>query len=239
MPRTDHKRLVARGYDHIAADMLRLATSEPPGRKVGYLERVTSGLPPTARVLDLGCGPGLQSAWLAARFRTVGADISRGQLALARERAPGASFLLADMSSLAFAPQSFDAIVAFYSIIHLPREEHASLFANMHGWLKPHGRALVVLGSEDTEGAEANWLDFGADMWWSHFDAETGLDMLRAAGFGIVESAIEPDSLIGEGGHLFAICEKTDPTPGPSPKRGGEAYPSPSPFPKGKGNELA
>jgi cyclopropane fatty-acyl-phospholipid synthase-like methyltransferase len=208
MSRTGQKRLVSNSYDHIAADMLRLATSEPPGRKAGYLERVTSGLPPDARVLDLGCGPGLQSAWLSERFRTTGVDISRGQLALARERAPGASLLLADMSSLAFAPQSFDAIVAFYSIIHLPREEHASLFASMHGWLKPHGRAVVVLGSEDSEGSETNWLDFGADMWWSHFDAQTGLEMLRAAGFTIIESAIEPDSLVGEGGHLFAICEK-------------------------------
>jgi ubiquinone/menaquinone biosynthesis C-methylase UbiE len=204
----NQKRLVATSYDRIAADMLRLATTEPPGRKAGYLERTTQGLTPGARVLDLGCGPGLQSAWLAERFCVVGVDISHGQLALARERAPEASFLLADMCSLAFAPQSFDAIVAFYSIIHVPREEHAALFASMHGWLKPRGRLLVVLGSNAWEGSESNWLDMGADMWWSHFDADTGLDMLRAAGFAIVESNIEPDSLIGEGAHLFALAEK-------------------------------
>jgi ubiquinone/menaquinone biosynthesis C-methylase UbiE len=204
----NEKRLVAMGYDRIAADMLRLATAEPPGRKIGYLERATEDLPLDARVLDLGCGPGLQSAWLAERFRTVGVDISHGQLALAQERAPEASFLLADMCSLAFAPQSFEAIVAFYSIIHVPREEHAALFASMHRWLKPRGRLLVVLGSNAWEGSESNWLDMGADMWWSHFDAGTGLNMLRAAGFAIVESNIEPDSLIGEGAHLFAICEK-------------------------------
>lgn len=205
--RNDPKALVATSYDRIASDMLRLATTEPPGRKVGYLERATSGLLSDARVLDLGCGPGLQSTWLAERYRTVGADISRGQLALARERAPGASFLLADMCSLAFAPQSFEAIVAFYSIIHVPREEHATLFASMHRWLKPGGRLLVVIGSNDWEGGETNWLDMGADMWWSHFDAQTGLDMLRDAGFEIVESKIEPDALLGEGAHLFAICE--------------------------------
>jgi ubiquinone/menaquinone biosynthesis C-methylase UbiE len=206
--RNEAKQVVASGYDHIAADMLRLATSEPPGRKLGYLERLTEGLPPNARVLDLGCGPGLQSAWLSQRFRVVGADISRGQLALAQERATGASFLLADMSSLAFVPQSFDAIVAFYSIIHVPREEHAALFASLHRWLKPGGRLLVVLGCNDWEGSESNWLDMGADMWWSHFNADTGLDMLRDADFEIIESSIEPDSLIGVGAHLFAIGEK-------------------------------
>ncbi len=208
LARSDHKRTVASSYDRITADMLRLATSEPPGRKVGYLERATDGLSSDARVLDLGCGPGLQSAWLAERFRTAGADISRGQLALARQRAPEASFLLADMSSLAFAPQSFDAIVAFYSIIHVSREEHAALFASMHRWLKPGGRLLVVIGANDWQGSETNWLDMGAGMWWSHFDADTGRDMLRAASFAIVESNIEPDRLIGEGAHLFAICAK-------------------------------
>ncbi len=208
MPRTDHKRIVAAGYDHIAEGMLRLNGGEQSGPKLGYLTRVTEGLLPDAWVLDLGCGPGLQSAWLAERFRTVGSDISAGQLALARERAPGASFLLADMSSLAFAPASFHAIVAFYSIIHVPREEHVPLFASLYGWLRPGGRLVVVIGANDWEGSESNWLDLGADMWWSHFDAQTGLDMLRDAGFEIVESKIEPDSFIGVGAHLFAIAEK-------------------------------
>jgi len=201
------KRVVAAGYDRIAEGMLRLNGGEQSGPKLGYLERLTAGLPRDARVLDLGCGPGLQSAWLAARFRVVGADISRSQLALARERAPDASFLLADMCSLAFAPASFDAIVAFYSIIHVPREEHAALFASLRGWLKPGGRLLAVLGRTDWEGTESNWLELGADMWWSHFDAQTGLAMLRDAGFEIAESKIEEDTLCG-GAHLFVIAEK-------------------------------
>ena len=202
------KGLVATSYDRIAADMLRLATTEPPDRKLGYLERTTEGLSPEASVLDLGCGPGLQSAWLSERFRTIGADISGGQLALARERAPAASFLLADMCSLAFAPQSFDAIVAFYSIIHVPREEHDGLLRDLYSFLRPGGRLFAVLGANDWQGTESDWLGFGAEMYWSHFDADAGRKLVRTAGFTIAQSSIEPDTGIGKGAHLFVLAEK-------------------------------
>jgi hypothetical protein len=79
----------------------------------------------------------------------------------------------------------------------------------MYRWLKPRGRLLIVLGAGAWEGMEQNWLDLGADMWWSHFDAATGLAMLREAGFAIAESSVEPDTLTGEGAHLFVICERT------------------------------
>ena len=46
------------------------------------------------------------------------------QLAIARENAPRARFVRADMTEVDFAPESFDAVVAFYSIIHVPRDEH-------------------------------------------------------------------------------------------------------------------
>jgi len=203
------KRAVAKGYDHIAEELLEYQHRLPPyGRKRDYLERMTEGLPRGARVLDLGCGPGLQSAWLAERFRVTGVDFSRAQLALARARSPAATFLLADMCSLQFRPGSFDAIAAIYSIIHVPREEHERLLRSLRTFLKPGGRLFAVLGAQAWEGTEDNWLDLGAEMYWSHFDAETGLALLRGAGFTIAHSAIEADSLQDGGGHLFVIAEK-------------------------------
>jgi len=205
----NQKRAVAAGYDRIAEGLLEYQRRLPPyGRKRAYLERVTAGLPPGAGVLDLGCGPGLQSAWLAERFRVTGVDFSRSQLALARARVPDATFLLADMCSLWFRPASFDAIVAIYSIIHVPREEHERLLRNLHTFLKPGGRLFAVLGAQAWEGSEDNWLDLGAEMYWSHFDAEAGLALLHDAGFTIAHSAIEPDSLQDGGGHLFVLAEK-------------------------------
>jgi ubiquinone/menaquinone biosynthesis C-methylase UbiE len=207
----NQKRLVATSYDRIGEGLLRKQHQTPPSRpKRAYLERLTEGLPRGAWVLDLGCGPGMHSAWLSERFRVIGVDISRGQLALAKERAPRAAFLLADMCSLQFKPGSFDAIAAMYSIIHVPREEHERMLKNIYAFLKPGGRFFAVLGANEWEGTEANWLDLGADMWWSHFDADTGLALLRSVGFSIAQSSIEPDTGIGTGAHLFALAEKAE-----------------------------
>jgi ubiquinone/menaquinone biosynthesis C-methylase UbiE len=203
------KQLVARGYDQIAERFLEIQSETPGERKLRYFGELLSGLSHDARLLDLGCGSGMpNTAYFAERLDVVGADISRGQLALARRLVPRASFVLADMGSLQFAPESFDAVAAMYSIIHLPREEHAPLLANLHRFLKPGGRLLAVAGANAWEGSETNWLDMGAEMWWSHFDARAGIEMLERSGFRIVRAEIEPDQLLGEGHHLFALAEK-------------------------------
>ncbi len=107
-----------------------------------------------------------------------------------------------------FKPGSFDAIAAMYSIIHVPREEHEQLLKNIYTFLKPGGRFFAVLGANEWEGTEANWLDLGAEMYWSHFDAGAGLALLRSVGFIIAQSSIEPDTGIGAGAHLFALAER-------------------------------
>lgn len=206
---SEMKRLVADGYDRIGAGLLRRRRETPPsGRKQSYLEQLTSGVPQGGWVLDLGCGPGEQAEWLSERFSVAGLDISLGQLAAARERTARASFLLGDMCALPFRPASVDAIAAIYSIIHVPREEHLPLFRALFATLRPGGRLFAVLGSTSWEATEENWLDLGATMYWSHFDGEGELELLREAGFDIQASAIEPDELVGEGAHVFVLAEK-------------------------------
>ncbi len=204
----DPKLLVARGYDRIAEGLyLRQRQTPPSGVKRAYLDRLTEELQRGARILDLGCGAGVPStAYLSERFDVVGADISRGQLALAGRHVPQATFLLADMCSLAFKPLSFDAIVAFYSIIHIPREEHEPLMGHLFDWLRPGGRLLAVMGQTDWEGRESDWLGLGAEMYWSHFDSATSLAIVERAGFLPLLSNVEPDPF--DGGHLFVLAEK-------------------------------
>lgn len=205
----DAKLIVAKAYNQIAEGFLERLRDEPSERTRVYLERLTGGFPAGARILDLGCGAGVPyTRWLAARYRVVGVDISRRQLALARRSVPGASFVLADMSSVQFRAASFDAIAALYSIIHVPREEQQALLTKVRELLKPGGRLLAVLGANDWEGSEDDWLGLGSTMLWSHFDAETSLDLVTKAGLRTVHCGIEPDTLDDSGGaHLFVIAE--------------------------------
>src|SRR6266498_631895 len=55
------------------------------------------------------------------RFDVVGVDLSEEQLQLARAEVPGATFVQADFADLDFPAESFDAVAALYSFVHVPR----------------------------------------------------------------------------------------------------------------------
>jgi SAM-dependent methyltransferase len=89
-------------------------------------------------VLDLGCGAGVPSTkQLAERFEVVGVDISEERLRLARGNVPAATFVGGDLSELEFEDETFEGITAFYSISHVPREEHDAVFRKSPAGLDP------------------------------------------------------------------------------------------------------
>ncbi len=180
------KQFVAHGYDQIAEAYLAARDAASPD---GPLAQLIAALPPGAPVLDLGCGAGVPVAQqLAARFAVTGVDISARQLALARAHVPTGRFLQADMTTVEFPAASFAAVVACYSIIHVPREEQGALVARICSWLSPGGLFLATWAVEAWEGEE----EFhGGRMWWSHYDPDTSLDLLRAAGFEIAATHLD------------------------------------------------
>src|SRR5687768_13505829 len=118
----DPRQIVDHGYDRIAERYAAWAGETWDGGRAKFGRLLLDRLPPRAAVLDLGCGTGVPVAReLAKRFTVTGVDISARSIELARKNVPGATFLHADMASITFPPAAFDAVVAFYSIIHLPR----------------------------------------------------------------------------------------------------------------------
>ena len=78
----------------------------------GEARLVDALLPPAARVLDAGCGPGRLGAALHARgHHVVGVDADPVLLAAAREDHPGPRWELADLARLDLG-EAFDAVVA-------------------------------------------------------------------------------------------------------------------------------
>ncbi len=181
----DPRRLVEAGYDRIAEQYL--ATKRPLAAPIeALLEELVAGLPPTATALDLGCGAGIPvTRWLTARATVTGVDMSAAQLALAARHVPGARLIKADMTAITFPPSSLDAVIALYSIIHVPRAEQGVLVGRIHDWLRPGGRFLATWAVHGWEGQEADWEGWGAPMWWSHHDQATSLALLERAGFAI------------------------------------------------------
>jgi cyclopropane fatty-acyl-phospholipid synthase-like methyltransferase len=180
--------LVREGYDAVAtryASYVANSTEHPRGQ---WLQQLLSRLRPRSRVLDLGCGPGTPTAAavVAAGHDVVGIDISGGQLALAREQVPSATFVHADFLDIAFEAGAFDAVVALYSITHVSRRHYAALFERIRTWVEPDGWFLATLGTGDSSGwLEEDFLGFGGTSWTNSFEPATTEQLLREAGLSL------------------------------------------------------
>ncbi|KAH8599257.1 methyltransferase type 11 [Bisporella sp. PMI_857] len=201
----DPKRIAEEGYNRIADTYLEW-TNRIPSPRLSYLEKLIPLLPatPATKVLELGCGAGVPSTQLLAQhFSVVGNDISASQIALARTHLPASVELIhGDMAGLSFAPDSLDAVVGFYSVFHLAREEQRVMFGKIGEWVREGGYLLVNLSGEEFESMiMEGWL--GADMFWSSWDGETYRRLVEDAGFEVLEAEIKTDMENGDDGVKF------------------------------------
>ena len=205
-----HRRTVESGYDRMAEQYLATKDLEDP-LALATLEDLASLLPPEAAVLGLGCGAGVPvTRWLTDRgFVLTGVDLSTRQLELAQRNVPEGTFLKADMTEVVFARGSFDAAVAFHSIIHIPRTEHLVLLESIHRWLRPGGALLATMTVTDYEGREEDWEGWGAPMVWSHYGKSANVAMLREAGFEIQYAEPRMSKGTGDETWLWVLASKS------------------------------
>ena len=105
-----------------------------------------------ARVLDLGCGSGLPTAkqLIDAGVEVVGTDESKVMLDLAATQAPGGQYLHRDLRDLSELGE-FDAAVAFFSLIMLPKADIPLLLSGVRKLLRGPRllQVAMVLGDFD------------------------------------------------------------------------------------------
>jgi tocopherol O-methyltransferase len=106
-----------------------------------------AGIQTGARLLDVGCGYGGSSIYLAKHYsvEAIGITISPVQVEMARKAAAGegvnAKFLAMDAEEMKF-DQTFDVIWSVESISHYPRQE--KFFAGAAKFLKPGGTLALT-----------------------------------------------------------------------------------------------
>src|ERR1700756_2212378 len=96
------------------------------------------------RVLDLGCGSGLDLAsWgVTASDEVTGLDIDESRLAVARQRFPNRTYLHGVGERLPFDDQSFDRVI---SAVALPYMDIPKALAEIHRILVPGGGLSLSL----------------------------------------------------------------------------------------------
>lgn len=100
-------------------------------------------------VLDLGCGAGQDTRFLAQEGHDVIAvDLSEKALELTRRRAPGAEVRKVDLArGLPFPDARFGAVVASLSLHYFPWRETMGILGDVRRCLVPGGHLLARLNS--------------------------------------------------------------------------------------------
>lgn len=185
---------VRRAYDELADVYAAERAEDDRGTEI--LEGFLGPPEEPSRVLDAGCGGGTPVLSRPGGATTaVGVDLSRGQLRLAAENASDARLVQGDMVALPFRTGSFDAVVAYWSLIHVPMEDHPTVIEEFARVVRPGGRLLLCEGTDEWVGRNPDWLGSGVGMAWNIAGASATREQLRDAGFAVVDSWKTPSSL--------------------------------------------
>jgi len=149
-------------------------------------DELISRLPKYSKVLDLGCGIGLphDKYFVDNHMVLTGIDISEKHIALAKKNVRNAKYLVGDFFSRDVLGK-FDAIVSYFAIFHIPREEHKKLFERINSLLNKNGYILITLGAEEMK-CDVNPDFVGAPMAWSSYSIEKNKKLVQEAGFTII-----------------------------------------------------
>jgi SAM-dependent methyltransferase len=93
------------------------------------------------RILDAGCGPGGNGAWLARHGHVIGADTSVEALRYVRERRPMMQPALSTLTAVPFADESFDVVVDITVLCCIPDDRRAA--RELARVLRPGGALLL------------------------------------------------------------------------------------------------
>ena len=208
---SEPRDVVRHGYD-VVSELYR-ADDAPAGQYGPWIDQLERRLPAGGRVLDVGCGCGVPvaRAVAAAGHQVTGIDLSDVQIGRARRLVPTGTFVRGDITELDWPPASFDAVVALYSIIHVPVGAQPALLAAFGRWLVDGGVLLLTAGATAWTGSEQGWLGGDAEMSWSQADAATYREWLADAGFDVLDEDYVPD---GTSGHSLFWARRL---PSPSP----------------------
>lgn len=128
-----------------------------------------AGIQDGQEILDLGCGWGSLSLWLAAQYpnaRVTGVSNSLGQRAYIASQCAARGInnvhIITDDVNRFVAPRSYDRIVSVEMFEHL--RNHDRMLRRLRDWLRPGGSAFVHIFCHcgytypyETEGA-SNWM---------------------------------------------------------------------------------
>jgi len=172
-------------YDRIAHDYAKDHEKDTWGYDL--LDELIRSVNNTGTILDVGCGPGFECAYVVKSGRAVvGIDFSPEMIREATRRYPAISFRVADMTSLDFAPDSFDAVIARSSLHHVQKSQTPGVLLAIRRVLKKGGMIYVSVKKGSGTSVEKE-CDYGYKYkrFYAYFEEEELAQLLNDAGFAV------------------------------------------------------
>ncbi|MCK5561965.1 MAG: class I SAM-dependent methyltransferase [Thermoplasmata archaeon] len=146
------KQQIMETYNEIADDF-DPTRPHPWPESVEFIKTLPKGI----RILDLGCGNGRNSIYIAQQnLEVVGVDFAIKMLKIANKKnlelksQTVPNFLQADIMELPFKDQTFDAALFIAALHHIPNEDYRlHVLEELFRCLKPGGQVLISVWAFD------------------------------------------------------------------------------------------
>ncbi|MGH3426847.1 MAG: class I SAM-dependent methyltransferase [Mycobacteriales bacterium] len=175
VPRPADLDVVRESYDRVADNYVTMVVTTGLGdiRAHPWLRAAMDVFADAAAqvgpVLDVGCGPGTVTAYLADRGLDVsGVDLSPRMVEHARRLYPQCSFSVASSTDLALADSSLGGVLGWWSLFNLPRDVLPQVLSSFARALRPGGQLIIathvgdndVVRTEAYGGVSVNWTTY-------------------------------------------------------------------------------
>ena len=155
-------------------------------------DKFCSLLSPVATVLDVGCGPGFKTKYIADKgFKVTGIYFSEKMIETAKDNYPNFDFQVVDVYDVGKFETKFDAIFAQAVLLHIPKSRVLKVLMDLKSRLNPNGLlylAVKEIRDNVTEEKIEKENDYGYEYerFFSYFDSNELHDDFRKLDMTIV-----------------------------------------------------
>ncbi|WKG02556.1 class I SAM-dependent methyltransferase [Mycolicibacterium sp. HK-90] len=206
VPQPEDLETVRDSYDRVADNYVHMVQTTGIGdiRTHPWLKAAidvfadsVAGLGP---VLDVGCGPGTVTGYLAERGVDVsGIDLSPRMIEHARRLYPDCEFSVGSATDLDVADSSLGGVLGWWSLFNLPRDVVPAVLASFARALRPGGQVIIAFHVGDDDVARTEGYG-GVPVQWTTYQwqpEQLAALVIRAGLEPVAELRLPPDGQTG------------------------------------------
>ena len=162
----DYKEETRKSYDKFPKDFENKFRNYIEDYLVEEIKEFLKRLPPKAKILDIGCAAGDKALYLKKLgYELTCIDISEEMVKICKEN--GLNARVMDCEDMEFAENSFDGVLAYTSLLHVPKNKLLKIIERISEIMKSGGWFFLGMKEGDGEGFRGQEKYPGTKRWFS------------------------------------------------------------------------